>query len=196
MKNFVSAGILLLCSQIVTAGIINFEDTAPTNWYQPVIQSGGFQFDKNDGWMGVNDYSSWLPVGAFNATMDLDMGYGTFDMYQLSGESFDLHALDAGLSWYNYDEFDSLTITGYQSSGNIISTDLMLSHSYQSYTLDHFVDLEFITFSGNALNYGYAVIDNLDVSVASVPEPMMLPLFTIGFMGIMLSLRRRKSTCT
>lgn len=196
MKNILITVFLLTCSQLVSASLINFEDTAPTNWYQHSIQSGEFQFDKNSGWMGVNDYGSWLPQGAFNATQDMDMGYGSFDMYQQSGETFNLNALDAGLSWYNYDEFDQLTITGYQSNGNIISTNLTLSHSYQNFTLDYFIDLDFISFSGSAIDTGYIVIDNLDVSQANVPEPMILPLFSIGLLGLIMSRRRRNRTCT
>lgn len=61
--------------------------------------------------MGVNNYSSWLPVtGTTNGSQDLEMGYGQFFMGQNGGGLFDLHTLDADLSWYNYDVTDVLTI--------------------------------------------------------------------------------------
>lgn len=193
IKKLFYGALLLLFYPLSQAAIIDFEDTPPTGWWQHSIHSNDYNFNKVGGWMGVNNYSSLLPVsGTTNGTQDLEMGYGLFYMDHNSGTPFDFNSLDAGLSWYNYDLEDILTIRGYQAGGNIISIDLTLNHSYQNFILDGFNNLDYVLFTGSAINSGYIAIDHLNVS--TVPEPMMLPLMSIGLAGLFLVRRRR--TCT
>ncbi len=194
MKNYLALALLLLTTPFAQAAVIDFEDNNTTNWYQQTIQSQDYNFYKLGGWMGVNHYASWLPSAAFNGTQDLDMGYGLFIMGHNEGKKFDFSALDAGLSWYNYDSFDDLIITGYQLNGDSISASLTLSHSYQNFQLDGFSNLDFVTFSGQAISTGYVAVDNLQVEAVSVPEPGMIPLLSFGLAGLLFA--RRKRTCT
>ena len=213
MKHLIISSLLLLTSHSAIAGLIDFEDTTDNGWYQQSIQSAGYQFDKNGGWMGANNYSSWLPAGANNDTRDIEMGFGEFTLSRQDGNSFDLMSLDAGLSWYNYDPEDELTITGYSSTGTV-STSFMLSHDYQMLELNGFLDLDYVIFSGNAIDTGYVALDNLLVmpsltasnlppnggspvtAPTSVPEPMMLPLFLAGLLGLFKFTRLSPGTCT
>jgi hypothetical protein len=213
MKHFVISSLLLLSSHSAIAGLIDFADTTDSGWYQQNIQTSDYQFDKDMGWMGTNSYSSWLPAGADNNTQDIEMGFGSFTLTRQDGNSFDLMSLDAGLSWYNYDLVDELTITGYGNSGTV-TTNFSLTHDYQSFDLNGFLDLDFVTFSGNAIDTGYIALDNLLVmpsltasnlppisgnpvaAPTSVPEPMMLPLFLAGLLGLFKFTRLSPGTCT
>ncbi len=213
MKYWILSSLLLLSSHSAIAGLIDFADTSDNGWYQQSIQTNDYQFDKNMGWMGTNNYSSWLPAGADNNTQDIEMGFGSFTLSRQDGNSFDLMSLDAGLSWYNYDPEDELTITGFSSSG-IVTTNFMLSHNYQSLVLSGFLDLDYVIFSGNAIDTGYVALDNLLVmpsliasnlppnsgspvaAPTSVPEPMMLPLFLAGLLGLFKFTRLSPGTCT
>ncbi len=213
MKTFISSLILFLSSQVASAAIMDFNSTAYTGWYQSSITSGDYQFTKNGGWMSVNPYSSTNPVGANNSTPDLDMGYGIFTLSRLDSQVFNLNSLDVGLSWYNFNTVDTLTITGHIHGGGTVTSTLSLGHSYENFTLD-FTNLDAITFSGHALDNGYAVIDNLDINPyapgqsltqqpatpvsppANVPEPSILSLFVFGLIGLKLARSKSTSTCT
>lgn len=210
MKAIFISTLLVAFSLNANAGFIDFEDTTDSGWFQSDIQSGDYQFDKNRGWMGVNNYSSWIPVGANNHTRDIEMGFGSFSLSRQDGAAFDLLSLDAGLSWYQWDLEDDLMVTGFLSTGGRVTSTLTLSHDYQSFDLIDFSGLDQVIFGGHATNSGYVALDNLQVNpylgpsqlasplpkVAPVPEPMMLPLFLLGLLGLIKFTRLSPGTCT
>lgn len=214
MKKLFSSLVLLLSSQVATAALIDFEDTIDQGWYQPTINSGDYTFEKQGGWMGANDYSAWLPAGANNHSRDLEMGFGLFTLSRQDNDTFDLQQLDAGLSWYNYDLTDTLTVTGYLNSGGTVSSTLTLNHDYQGFSFTNFVNLDYVTFSGHAIATGYVALDNLSLipttsstpppingslkptPPVNVPEPMILPLFALGLIGLRFARFKSPGTCT
>ena len=213
MKHLVLGSLLLFASHSAIAALIDFNDTTDNGWYQQSIQTNEYQFDKDMGWMGVNSYSSWLPSGADNNTQDIEMGYGSFTLSRQDGGRFNLASLDAGLSWYNYDLEDELTITGFGDNG-AVSSSFMLSHDYQMLELNGFLNLDYVVFSGNAIDTGYVALDNLmltpsmsngaissftgtqNAAPTSVPEPMTLPLLLAGLLGLIKFTRLSPGTCT
>jgi hypothetical protein len=197
MNKFFIVSLLLLISPFSNAALIDFEDTNSSGWYRHSIESNDFIFSKLGGWMGVNQYGSWLPTSSYNGSKDIEMGFGNFLMGHSTLDLFNLDGLDAGLSWYNHQLQRDLTITGFQESNgefNFIETKLTLDHEYETFSLTGFDSLRLVIFSGQALNSGYIAMDNIQVSAVSVPEPLMLPLISIGLAGLVIA--RRKRSCT
>lgn len=194
MRQFIFGIAMLLTSSMSVAALIDFEDTPTTSWYVNGVQSNGFNFMKAGGYMGVNNYSSWLPSGAYNGTRDLEFGYGSLLMSAIDFGLFSVDSLQAGLSWYNYDDQMEMNVTGYHADNSTVSASLDLTHDYNLFDLVGFNDVYLISFSGAAVNSGYSAIDNINVvDSVSVPEPSFYALFGLGLVGMLISRRRRQN---
>lgn len=107
-------------------------------------------------------------------------------------QPFDLDGFDFGAS-ENVLKAGSVTLTGHLFAGGTVSTTLNFSQassaSFDAAALQGFRNLSHVVFGPMSNNYGYAWIDNIEVTPVPEPAPAVMVLAGLG----MLALRHRRT---
>ncbi|OUS26146.1 hypothetical protein A9Q99_19405 [Gammaproteobacteria bacterium 45_16_T64] len=174
---------LSLAAGMASATVITFEDSAQTSGATPSTQGdvtvSGYYFDSSsDHTHYANNYGGGDSGSTFFGA-DNYSGSNTVTMTEENGSIFSLFSLDLG-SWY--EDSSNLSITGYLSNGDSITTDIALG-LFSTYELV-WTNLTSIVFESTAGSGDqYWGVDNINVTT-SVPAPGSLALFAIGLLGL------------
>lgn len=193
MKKLVAASALLFAfAEDTNASTLDFSDVAANtgNWYSTSLVSGGFSFSKPSGFWDVRTDNP----GANNGSNALSVGYGGFSFAQTNNNAFSLNSFDAGASWYT--SGGSVTLTGYQANGNVLTQVLGITNAYQNYIFN-WTNLLSVNLSANS-GSGYVAYDNIVVGnpVTQTPIPAAAWLFGSALTGLVGIGKRKKAVAT
>lgn len=189
-RYILSAALLagLLFNTSAQATVINFEELPAVagDWSTP-ITSQGYKFS------GDTFVNTWCCSGgvngADNGSIYLIYGFGSMHLQQAGGSAFNLNALDIGISYYNSNANDTVTVTGHLAGGGTVSTTLGVTQNFQPAALN-WTNLSSADFTvGNGS--GYIAVDNVNVSPTPEPETYAMMMLGLGAVGAVA--RRKKA---
>ncbi len=189
---------ILICLAVLVsaaaASTVTFNNFTPLNTCLPVVQSEGLTFTNvsnpcNGNYMYVWDSSA--PNS--NGTPGLIYGFSSYvAVTKTGGGAFNLSNFQATISFYDTLPSDMITLTEHFQGGGQNVQDLTLVQGMQTFNLNlsNLVELDI---SGLASGTGYWLLDNINYSTSSVPEPASLVLLGSGFLTAIGTLRRKLS---
>jgi len=183
-------GALAICSSS-SAAIVNFEGMAGGDCVQTQIDAGGLSF--NTGYYQCLRNTATGTQGADNGTDFLINGFSSLTVSATSGNPFDLYGLDLGISFYNGNSSDQVTLTAFLHGGGTSAEVLNVGQSFASYSFN-LTGLDAFSISSPALGGGYVAVDNIDFSQGggTVPEPESIALVGLALAGLGLTRRKAK----
>ncbi len=189
-----------LSAGAVHAAVVDFEDVVQVDCTEGPISSGGYVFTGNSG----NSHCVAAPVdnapNANNGTSFLIEGNDVMVVTNAQDTTFNALRVDLGTSYETLTPVNHVTVTGALGGGGTVQQTFTIGDTFQSFTLDGFVNLVSLFFEGPldpnpGDGFGYYALDNLVVTVGNepptdVPLPATLPLMLLG-LGALAASRRR-----
>lgn len=172
------------------AALVTFEDVSGANCVQSQVNSGGLSFNTGF-WQCLRNTANNGNGIADNGTKFLNYGFSNLTVTATDGKVFDLMGLDLGISAFNANLNDNVTLTAFMHGGGTTAQVLNIGRSFASYSFN-LSGLDSFSISTTATTRGYVAVDNINFAQAgtTVPEPTSIALIGLALFALALSRKR------
>ncbi len=183
-----------LAPMAANAAVVTFEDKTPFYCSFENQSSGGLNFAHSFAacFYGPADNADYPTP---NTSVVMGIGFSDITVTAGAGAVFSLSQLDLSFGPFSHNDLNSdvTTVTGFLHGGGTITTDLTIGYGFTTYTLN-WTGLDSVVFGQLQNSSEYIGFDNINYSVAAVPEAATWAMLIAGFGLTGAAMRRRRVT--